>query len=196
MGKKVYGKTEWLEFRHEIIELVILYHHVKEYAEFDKEKIKYVERFFHLSRKQAITSFFIKVGFLMSYGTPSLKDFLLDDYDELFQLYDSKVKKNRDLLHAHNLKTKLPANYTLSNNDVEELYAKIIAASKMIDKNFDESYKYEFVSSADGIKSIESLIDRNIELKNLKDELIKSNFKATIELGILDGKIKMVSDSE
>lgn len=197
MGKTEYSITEWKEFRNEILDLVNLYHHVKEYADFDTDKIKYIERFFHLSRKQAITSFFIKVGFLISNGTPTLKDFLsYDDYNELFRLYESKVKKICDLLYAHNLKSKLPLNYTLSNSDVEEMYAKIIATAKTIDQNFEEPYSYDFVLNADGIKSIESLIDRTIELKKLKDELIKSNFKAKVELGIYDGKIKIDSDSE
>ncbi len=55
MATKVFGKEDWKEFRNEILELVILYHHVKEYSEFDKDKIEYIKNFFHLSKKQAIT---------------------------------------------------------------------------------------------------------------------------------------------
>lgn len=69
MKKKSYEKAEWQEFRKEVLELVRLYHQVKEYSEFDKDKIEYIKNFFHSSRSQAITSFFIKVGFLVTDGS-------------------------------------------------------------------------------------------------------------------------------
>lgn len=194
MGKKVYGKTEWQEFRNEILELVILYHHVKEYSEFDKYKIEYIKSFSHLSKKHAITSFFIKVGFLVTHGRPTLKDFLSkEEHNELMLIYNSKVGLVRNKLYAHNAKTdKNLKNFTLSYEDVEELYSKIISSAKQIDKKQEDSFVYDFVYNADGIKSIESLIDYSIELDKLKDELMEHGFKANVELGIMDGKIKIV----
>jgi hypothetical protein len=194
MGKKEYGKAEWQEFRNEVLELVILNHHVKEYSEFDKDKIEYIKSFFHLSKKQTITAFFIKVGFLLTDGRPTLKDFLSkEEHDELMLIYNSKVGLVRNKLYAHNAKTdKKMKNVTLSNEDVEELYSKIISSAKDIDKKFDDLMFYDFVSNADGIKSIESFIACSIELRNLKSALIKNDFKANVELGIMDGKIKIV----
>lgn len=193
MAKKEISKEGWQEFRNEILELVILYHHVKEYADFDKEKIKYFESFFHLSRKQAITSFFIKVGFLISNGSPTLKDFLLaDDYSGLLNLYKPKVKQVRDFWHSHNLKSKLPLNFTISNGDIEVVYSKIISLAQEIDKKYNDSYNYEMVSNAGGIKSIEHLIERSIELNDLKKSLLEQNFKAKVELEIMSGKINIL----
>lgn len=194
MEKKVYGKAEWKEFRNEILELVILYHHVKEYSEFDKDKIDYIKSFFHLSKKQAITAFFIKVGFLVTDGSPTLGNFLgKEDYDELMKIYNSKVGLVRNKLYAHNAKTDgKMKNFTLSNEDVEELYTKIISHAQAIDNNIEDQFLYDFVNNADGIKSIESFIDDSIELYNLKRNLRDGEFKANIELGIMDGKIKIV----
>jgi hypothetical protein len=195
MVKKVYGKSDWQEFRKEILELVILYHHVKEFSEFDKDKIEYIKSFFYLSKKQAITAFFIKVGFLITQGTPTLKNFLgKEDYDELMKIYTSKVGLVRDKLYAHNAKTdKKMTNFSLSNNDMEDMYGKIISSAQDIDKKFEDTCIYSFVYNSDGIKSIESLIANCIELRNLKSELRKHNYKALVELGIMDGKINILN---
>lgn len=194
MAKKAYGNEDWQEFRKEILRLVILYHHVKEYSEFDTNKIEYIKSFFYLSKTHAITAFFIKVGFLVTNGRPTLKNFLsVRDYNELIQIYNSKVGLVRDKLYAHNAKSDVKMkNFTLSNDDVEEMYAKIISSAQDIDKKFDDVFIYEFVSNADGIKSIESMIDDSIELEKLKDALMECDFKANVELGIMSGKIKIV----
>ena len=193
MEKKVYGKAEWKVFRKEILELVILYHHVKEYSEFDKDKIEYIKSFFLLSKKQAITAFFIKVGFLVTSGSPTIRNFhIKDDYDELMKIYNSKVGLVRDKLYAHNAKTDVKMkNFTLSNEEVEELYTKIITLAKDIDKEFDDYFTYDFVHNVDGIKSIESFIDDSIELINLKKQIRYAGYQATANLGIMDGKIKI-----
>jgi hypothetical protein len=198
MGKKVYGKAEWQEFRNEILEMVILYHHVKEFSEFDKDKIEYIKSFFHLSKKQAITAFFIKVGFLVTDGTPTLRNFLgKEDYDELMKIYISKVGLVRDKLYAHNAKTdEKMTNFSLSNKDIEEMYCKIISSARDIDKKFDDLMIYDFVSNADGIKSIEALIDVSIEMDKLKDELMEHGFRSNVELGIMNGKIKIVEGGD
>lgn len=194
MSKIEFDKEDWLEFRNEIIELVILYHQVKEYLEFDKDNIEYIKSFFHLSKKQAITAFFIKVGFLVTDGSPTLKNFLgKEDYDELMKIYISKVGLVRDKLYAHNAKTdRKMKNFTLSNEDVEVLYAKIILLAKEIDEKYNDSCNYEMVSNAGGIKSIEHFIERSIELKELKQSIIEQGYKASVELSISTGKIKIV----
>lgn len=194
MAKKEFSKEDWQEFRKEVLDLVILYNHVKEYAEFDKNKIEYINSFFHLSRKQAITSFFIKVGFLVTDGSPTLKNFLgKEDYDELMKIYFSKVGLVRDKLYAHNAKTDgKMKNFTLSNEDVEELYTNIISSAQAVDNKFDDRFLYDFVHNADGIKSIESYIADSIELDTLKHALRTHDFKAKVELEIMSGKIKIV----
>lgn len=197
MVKKVYGKAEWQEFRNEILDLVTIYHQVKEYSEFDKDKIEHIKSFFHLSKKQAITSFFIKVGFLLKNGAPTFKDFITTEhYNTLFQLYDSKIKSVRDYLFAHNLKQKLDENFTLSNKDIDDLYATFISTAKEIDQRFEDPWIYDFVHNADGIKSIESLIDDSIELHNLKSALVQNDFKANVELEIMNGKIIILDAKE
>lgn len=194
MAKKEFDKEDWQEFRKEILELVILYHHVKEYSEFDIDKIEYIKSFFHLSKKQAITAFFIKVGFLVTNGSPTLRNFLeKEDYDELIKVYISKVGLVRDKLYAHNAKTDgKMKNFTLSNEDVEELYTYIISSAQAVDNKFDDRFLYDFVHNADGIKSIESIIDDTIELDTLKQDLRAHDFKANVELEIMTGKIKIV----
>ena len=195
MKKELNGKTEWQEFRNEILELVILYQHVKEFSEFDKKKIDYIKNFFYSSKKQAITSFFIKVGFLLNNGTPSLKNFMpIEDYNTLYQLYKSKIKSVRDFIFAHNLKQKIDKKFTLFNEDIDNLYTKIISSAKEIDKRFNENWSYDFVHNADGIKSIESLIDDVLELENLKDQLLNTSLNAKVELVITTGKIKIIEE--
>lgn len=194
MAKKVYGKEDWIEFRKEVLDLVILYQQVKEYAEFDRNKIGFIESFFYLSKRNAITAFFIKVGFLVTSGRPTLKDFVSDEnYNELIRIYNSKVGLVRDKLYAHNAKTDgKMKNFTLSNEDIDELYTKIISSAQGIDNKFDDRFIYDFVHNADGIKSIESFIDDSIELDALKDALMTRHFKANVELEIMSGKIKIV----
>jgi hypothetical protein len=196
MAIKEFDKEDWKEFRNEILELVILYNHVKEYSDFDKNKIEYIKSFFHLSRKQAITSFFIKVGFLVTDGSPTLKNFLgKEDYDELMKIYISKVGLVRDKLYAHNAKTDgKMKNFTLSNGDVEELYTNIISSAQAVDNKFDDRFHYDFVHNTDGIKSIESYIADSIELDTLKHALRTHDFKANVELEIMSGKIKIVEE--
>lgn len=195
MGNKVYGKIEWQEFRKEILELVILYHHVKEYANFKTDRIKYIESFFHLSRKQAITSFFIKVGFLvLKDGNPSLFNFLSEDsYSELYKLYEPKFRVIRNKYYAHSDKAheKLKA-ITLTNDDIEDVYSKIISLAQEIDAKYNDSFNYDMVSNARGIKSIEHFIEKSIELNDLKKSLLEHNFKAKVELEIMSGKIKIL----
>jgi uncharacterized protein YlzI (FlbEa/FlbD family) len=199
MVKKVYGKAEWQEFRNEILDLVTLYHQVKEYSEFDKDKIEHIKSFFHLSKKQAITSFFIKVGFLvMKDGNPSLFHFLKEEeYYQLLQLYEPKIRVLRNKFYAHSDKSheKLQI-ITLTNEDIDELYAQIISSAKNIDQRFEDPWIYDFVHNADGIKSIESLIDDSIELHNLKSALVKNDFKANVELEIMNGKILILDAKE
>lgn len=196
MVKKNYGKEDWIEFRNEILDLVSLYHQVKEFSAFDKNKIQFIESFFYLSKRNAITAFFIKVGFLISNGTPTFKDFLSEDtYSELFKIYDPKIKTLRDKYYAHNVKThESLKNLNLANDDVEELYAKIISSAQEIDKKYEDAFVYDFVVNSDGIKSIESIIDDSNELDILKDALALSanNFRANVEMDMISSKIKIV----
>lgn len=194
MAKNVYGKEDWLDFRNEILDLVILYNQIKEYSEFDKNKIEFIKSFFYLSKRNAITAFFIKVGFLVTNGLPTLKNFLSkEDYDKIIQIYNLKVGLVRDKWYAHNVKSgKQMKNFTLSNDDVEEIYTKIISLAQEIDKSYDDMLCYDFVANSDGIKSIESIINDSIELDNLKDDLMECDFKGNVELGIMSGKIKFL----
>lgn len=146
MAKKEYGIEDWRKFREEILQLVILYKQIKEYSDFDESKIKYIKSFFHLSRNNAISTFFIKVGFLIKNGSPTLHDFLSDeDFLELFKIYNPKVQKIRDKVYAHNSKAVLPPNFRITNDDVDEVYSKIISLAKKMDSSFGEAYLYEYI---------------------------------------------------
>jgi hypothetical protein len=197
MGKKEFDFAEWQEFRKEVFELVILYHHVKEYSAFDKDKIEYINSFFHLSRQQAITSFFIKVGFLlMKDGNPSLFNFMtIGDYNKLFEFYEPKIRIIRNKFYAHSDKSheKLKA-IALANKDVDDLYNKLISSAVEIDLKFNDSCRYNMVHNANGINSIESIIDCCIELNNLKSAIMNNDYKANVELDIMSGKIKIVDN--
>jgi hypothetical protein len=194
MTKKIYNKEDWQEFRKEVLELVILYCQVKEYSTFDKDKIEYVKSFFYISQRNAITAFFIKVGFLVTNGTPTLKNFISKEtYDDLILLYNKKVGLVRDKMYAHNAKSdKKMKDFSLSNEDVEEVYSKIISLAQEIDEKYDDRYAYEFINNAEGIKSISYYIERSIELDSLKKSIRDLGYKASVELSITTGKIKIV----
>lgn len=193
MNKKIYDKEDWQEFRKEIFELVILYNQVKEYSCFDKDKIEFVKSFFYLSQRNAITSFFIKVGFLITDGIPTLKNFIpKDTYGVLISLYNKKVGLVRNKIYAHNAKSdKIMNGFSLSNEDVEEVYYKIISLAQEIDRKHNDLKVYEFVLNTDGIKSIEHLIQDSMELTELKKNIRNKGFKSNVELEIMTGKIKI-----
>jgi hypothetical protein len=194
MEKKVYGKSDWQEFRKEILELVILYHHVKEYSEFDKDKIEYIKSFFHLSKKQAITSFFIKVGFLVTEGTTTLRNFLRkEDYDVLMKIYISKVGLVRDKLYAHNARTdKKMKGFSLKNEDVDFVYNQIISLSTEVDKKFDEDYYYNDINGSEGVSSIEYLMDSFQEFQQFKRKLRELGFQAKVKLDVSTGNVEII----
>lgn len=193
MNKKIYDKEDWQEFRKEILELVMLYNQVKEYSDFTKDKIEYIKSLFFLSQRNAITAFFIKVGFLVTDGVPSLKNFLSkESIDELIVLYNKKVGLVRNKIYAHNAKSdKIMNGFSLSNEDVEEVYYKIISLAQEIDRKHNDLKVYEFISNADGIKSIEHLIQDSMELTELKKKIRSKGFKSNVELEIMTGKIKI-----
>ncbi len=192
MAKKEYGVDDWRKFREEILQLVILYKQIKEYTDFDESKIVYIKSFFHLSRNNAISAFFIKVGFLIKNGSPTLHDFLSEeDFLELFKIYTPKVQKIRDKVYAHNNKAVLPPDFRITNEDVEEVYSKIISLAEKMDSSYGESFLYDFVTGADGIKSIESLIDDSNKWHELINKLLENDFNVNIEMDIRTGELKI-----
>lgn len=194
MAKKIYGKEDWEIFRGHVLDLVILYKHVKEFAFFDVEKLQYIPSFFFLSQKNAITSFYIKLGFLLSNGKPTFKNFLShDDYNDLNGIYKSKLKDIRDKVYAHNIKTELPDDFRISDDDVDLLYSKIISFAEALDEKYDDIYNYDFVGNTDGIKSIEPFIQSSIELDIIQSALIENGYKGTFELNLRTGKIIFTS---
>ncbi|WP_300665170.1 hypothetical protein [Fluviicola sp.] len=188
MAKKEYEKEDWQIFRGEILELVILYNQIKEYSDFDKDLAKHIKSFFFLSRNNAIAAFFIKVGFVLEDGTPTLRNFLSEeDILELLDSYRPKIKRIRDKFYAHNNKASV-ASVKLTNEEVDELYNKIISKCQKIDDKYDDSYVYSFVGNSEGIKSIKHIIEASNELFDLKESVIATNLEATLKMDRLTGK--------
>ena len=192
MAKQEYGKEGWNEFRKEILQLVMLYKQVKEYTDFDKTKINYIKTFFYLSRDNAIASFFIKVGFVISDGSPTLRNFLsTEEMLELLNVYQPKVQLIRDKVYAHNNKTKFPRTFKLTNDDVDEVYNKIISLSQQIDSRFEESYIYEWINGYEGIKSLEHIIESSNKYHELHEQILANGLKAYVEMSITSGELKI-----
>jgi hypothetical protein len=192
MAKQEYGKEGWSEFRKEILQLVMLYKQVKEYTDFDKTKINCIKTFFYLSRDNAIASFFIKVGFVISDGSPTLRNFLsTEEMLELLNVYQPKVQLIRNKVYAHNNKTKLPRTFKLTNNDVEEVYNKIISLSQQIDSRFEQSYIYEWINGYEGIKSLEHIIESSNKYHELHEQVRANGLKAYVEMSITSGELKI-----
>lgn len=183
MAKKTYSKEDWFEFRKEILELVMLYKQIKEFTNFDINKIELIESFFHLSRKNAITSFYIKLGFLMSNGKPTFKDFLShEDFNDLNGTYKLKLKDIRDKVYAHNAKSQLPSSLQILNEDVDLLYTMIISYAEKIDQKYEETFYYHDVINSEGIRSIEYFISNSIKYNELQEELLNIGNKAEVEM--------------
>ncbi|MEX1192430.1 MAG: hypothetical protein WEA99_10695 [Brumimicrobium sp.] len=195
MVKRKYTKKDWEEFRKEILDLVILYNHVNEYSQFTKDQIEIIQSFYFLSRKQAIGSFYIKLGLIIdkSNGNTCLFNFLDHDrYESLRMLYKEKVKIIRDNLFAHHNLKKAKQVDQITNEEIDFLFNEIIKSAEIIDKKFNDPFHYSFVSNSDGIKSLIPIINESFELGKLKNELIENDFKGRVELGIQDGKIRLL----
>lgn len=188
MAKKEYGKEDWQTFREEIFELVVLYNQIKEYSKFDIELAKYIKSFFISSKNNAIAAFFIKVGFVLADGTPTLRNFLSEeDILELLESYRPKIQLIRDKFYAHNNKH-VVASLKLTNEEVDELYNKIISKCQKIDDKYEDPWVYSFVGNSEGIKSIEHIIRASNELFELKESVIATNLEASLKMDRLTGK--------
>lgn len=195
MVMKEYGREDWQIFRKEILELVMLYSQLKEYANFNRNMIKQIESFFYLSHNNTIASFFIKFGFILDDGTPTLRNFLSkEDIDELRQSYEPKIKRRRDKFYAHNNKSSL-ASLNISTDEIDELYNKIISKCEKIDLMYNEPYQYSRVHGAEGIQSIEYLIENSNKFFDLQEKLIANDFEATVKLDIQSGEVLIKTEN-
>jgi hypothetical protein len=194
MNKEL-SEKDWNEFRNEVFELVMIYHQVKEYSNFDPDKIKNIKSFFFLSKRNAITAFFIKVGFILSNGITTLKDFIDDEkFKHVSMIYRAKLQLIRNKIYAHNAKSdKRLTEFSLSNEDVDLLFNQIITLSKEVDKEFQVEFNYDFVIGAEGIKSLENIIESSNDLIILKKKLMTLGYQAKVKLDISTGKLNVIN---
>lgn len=191
--KNISDKEEWRKFREEILELVMLYSQINEFSIFDQAKIEYIPSFFIFSRNNAIAAFYIKFGFLITDGQPTFRNFLeKKDYDELALLYREKIGIIRDKFYAHNVKSdKNLKSIDLTNKDIDDLYKLLINFSKKIDAKYNETFCYDSVHGAEGILSIDSIIQDSIELERLKEQLASNGYQATVRINLETWKIEV-----
>lgn len=189
-------KEDWLEFRQNILLLQGLYKQVLCFSEVYKENQKEIDdnikEYYQFSRNNALCAFFIKTGFLIANGQPTLKTFMShEDYNKLNSLYKNKIKTVRDGIYAHNSKSKVKQ---ITDDDVQTLMSEIIKAAKIIDESFGEiSVHYEELFGDYTIENIIPLIKSKNELFALKKEILEKGGKAQVEFNIsTNGKFKII----
>ena len=194
MGKRMGTKKEWEEFRKEILELVILYKLVNEYSSLSDKHIKLIGSFYYSSRKNTVKAFYIQLGFILSNGCPTLKNFVSpEEFSSLYELYKKrKLKEIRDKRITHNLKTKIKQQEPLSQDDVDLVFNKVIEVSKQVDEEFNDPFHYDSVLNGEGIKSLIPLIENSIKLIDLENQILNNDFKASVEMDVVSGEIKLI----
>lgn len=192
--KKIYDKEDWIKFREEILELVMLYSQINEFSIFDRGKVDYISSFFMFCRNNAIAAFYFKFEFLITDGKPTFSNFLeKKDYDELALLYREKIGIIRDKFYAHNVKSdKNLKSIDLTNKDIDDLYKLLINFSKKIDAKYNETFCYDSVHGAEGILSIDSIIQDSIELERLKEQLAATGSRGKVIINNETWKIEIV----
>ncbi len=192
--KNISDKEDWIKFREEILELVMLYSQINEFSIFDRGKVDYISSFFMFCRNNAIAAFYFKFGFLITDGKPTFSNFLeKKDYDELALLYREKIGIIRDKFYAHNVKSDINLkSIDLTNKDIDDLYKLLINFSKKIDAKYNETFCYDSVHGAEGILSIDSIIQDSIELERLKEQLAATGSRGKVIINNETWKIEIV----
>jgi hypothetical protein len=191
--KKQSTIKDWEKFRDEIFQLVILHIQIMEYFKFDKKE--YIPMFFELSKNNAISSFFIQCGLIMRDGKPCIKNFLNnDEYSSLNDLFSNNILTIRNKYYAHYDKDNSylkDALSNLTNTEIDIFYNKIIDISKKLDIKYGlTNTEYEYVAGCRGISVLDSIIDSDLILKNIKLNVLKNkNKKITIYIEIQSGKL-------
>lgn len=189
MGKKPYGLNDWLKFRDEILDLIVIYSHLREYESLEKKYLELAPVFIHNCRIYTLRSLIVKFGFLLTNGKPTFIDFLdNNEFIDLKSLYEGKVKLLRDQRVSHNVKYK-DASLELTCNDIEILFNKLIQKAKGVDDKFGENFNYDFVHEARGISSLIPILDDSIELESIKEYLYSNNCESVVRINPKNNKI-------
>ncbi len=189
MGKKPYGLNDWLKFRDEILDLIVIYSHLREYEMLEEKHLELAPEFIHFSRIYTLRSLLIKFGFLLTNVKPTFYDFLeKKDFEQLKSLYEGKVKSIRDFRVAHNVQSK-HSSTEITLEDIEILFNKLIQKAKGVDDKFGENFNYDFVHGALGICSLIPILDDSIELESIKEHLYSNNCESVVRINPKNNKI-------